>query len=96
MSTCNVYKNGLLLGAGAVTNGATTITSWVPTADNAVVSPYGANFVGRNVQVLITSSTDIGKVFQAKITADDGLGTLTFTQQGASGATVNLGNPFAT
>jgi hypothetical protein len=89
MATCNVYKNGLLLGAGAITNGATSVTSWVPTAS---VGPHAAAFVNRNVEIMMTSSTDAGKVMNARITADNGAGTLTVAVRGYGTG----GNPFAT
>ena len=91
MATCNVYKNGLLLGAGAITNGATSVTSWVPVAA-ASLTPYGASFVNRNVEIMMTSSTDVGKVLNARITADNGAGTLTVAVRGYGTG----GNPFAT
>ena len=93
MATCNVYKNGLLLGAGTLANDATTLASWVPVAA-AALTPNGASFVGRNVQVMITSSTDVGKVWPCRITADDGGGNLTVTGRNCSGGTFT--NPYAT
>ncbi len=94
MANCSVYKNGVgsvLLGTGAITNGATSITSWTPTAA-ASLTPNGASFVGRNVAVAITSSTDAGKTLFARITADNGSGTLTIAVKGYGTG----GNPFAT
>ena len=91
MANCTVYKNGLTLGTGAITNGATSVTSWTPTA-SAALTPYGASFVGRNVEIMMTSSTDTGKVLRARITADNGSGTLTVAVRGYGTG----GNPFAT
>jgi hypothetical protein len=31
MATCSVYKNGLLLGTGSITNGATSVTGFTVT-----------------------------------------------------------------
>jgi hypothetical protein len=90
MANCTVYKNGLNLGTGAITNGATSVTSWTPVAA-AALHPHGAAFVGRNVEIMMTSSTDAGKVMRARITADNGSGTLTVAVVGIGG-----GNPYAT
>lgn len=62
MSTCSVYKNGIRLGTGSITNGATSVTGY------SGIAP----FTGRNVQVMITSSTDIGKVMNNRVTNDGG------------------------
>ncbi len=75
MATCAVYKLPNLLGTGSISNGATSITSYSGIAPGA----------GRNVQVMITSATDIGKVFPARVTVDGGA-TLTIGQT----------NPYAT
>lgn len=75
MSTCAVYKRPVLLGTGSITNGATSITSYSGVAPKT----------GRNVQVMITSSTDIGKVFPARVTND-----------GGATLTIGVPNPFAT
>ncbi len=80
MANCTVSKHPVQLGTGAITNGATSITSWTPTRSNE-------KMVGRNVQVTMTSSTSIGKtMFNVRVTADNGSGTLTIAQA----------NPFAT
>ncbi len=78
MANCSVYKTPNLLGTGAITNDATQITSF--TAETGVVIG-----TGRNIQVMITSSTDAGKVFPARVISDNG-------------TTLDLGqnNPFAT
>ena len=76
MSTCSVYKNQLLLGTGSITNGATSVTSYTG------IAPY----TGRNVQVMITSSTDSGKVMMNTRISNDGGSTLTLSQP----------NPYAT
>lgn len=75
MSTCSVYKNGILLGTGSITNGATSVTGY------SGIAP----FTGRNVQVMITSSTDIGKVMPNRVITDGGA-TLTLSRP----------NPYAT
>jgi hypothetical protein len=69
MSTCSVFKNQILLGSGSVTNGATSITGYSGIAPGT----------GRNVQVMITSSTDVGRVMPNRITVDGGA-TLTLSQ----------------
>lgn len=77
MSTCSVFKRPILLGTGSIANDATSITSF--TAETGAV-------IGRkNVQVMITSSTDIGKVFNTAITVD-----------GGSTLTIAKNNPYAT
>jgi hypothetical protein len=79
MSTCKVYKNQTLLGSGSIAANGTTITGWSAQA--------GAPAVARkNVQVAITSSTNVGATFNARVTNDDGAGTLT----------INKTNPFST
>lgn len=75
MSTCSVYKRPVLLGTGSIANDATSITSYSGVAPKT----------GRNVQVMITSSTDIGKVFNTRVTVD-----------GGSTLTIGNKNPFAT
>ncbi len=75
MATCSVYKIPNLLGTGSITNGATSITSYTGIAPGT----------GRNVQVMITSSTDAGKVYPARVTTD-----------GGSTLTIGQPNPFAT
>lgn len=77
MSTCSVYKRPVLLGTGSITNGATSITSFT--------AATGAVIGRKNVQVMITSSTDAGKVFNTPITVDGGT-TLTIART----------NPYAT
>ena len=63
MSTCSIYKHPVLLGTGSITNGG-NITSYtgVPIT------------IGKNIGIQITSSTDSGKDFFARVTAsaDDG------------------------
>ena len=75
MSTCSVFKNQILLGTGEITNDAVQITSYTGTAPGQ----------GRNVQVMITSSTDDTKVMNNRILTD-------------GGTTLDLwnANPFAT
>lgn len=71
MSTCDVYKGPIKLGSGSITSGATSITSYTSTdaKRNTMASKgFGENWM--NVTVAITSSTDIGKSFQTRITAD--------------------------
>lgn len=75
MSTCSIYKIPNLLGTGSISNGATSITSYSGVAPGT----------GRNVQVMITSSSDAGKVFPARITND-----------GGSTLTIGPTNPYAT
>ena len=65
MSTCDVYKLPNKLGSGSITNGAIQITSF--TAETGVTVG-----TGRNVQIVITSSTDAGKLFPARVIADGG------------------------
>jgi len=81
MATCSIYKGPTLLGAGVITAGSTSVTSWV------VTSGYSLPAVARrNVAVTITSSTHIGSTFRTRVLADNGSGTLTLSD----------GSPFAT
>jgi hypothetical protein len=68
MSTLSVYKNGVLLGTGDITNGG-NITSYT-----GVAIP-----IGKNIQYQITSSTDSGKTMMlSRVTASADAGaTLT-------------------
>ncbi len=75
MATCSVYKIPVLLGTGSISNGATSITSYTGVAPGT----------GRNIQLMITSSTDAGKWFPVRIAAD-----------GGSTLTTSIANPFAT
>ena len=75
MANCSVYKWPVLLGTGAITNGATSITSYSGTAPKT----------RRNVQIVITSSTDVGKWFPVRIRND-----------GGSTLTTSIANPYAT
>lgn len=73
MSTCKVYKNGIELGSGSITNGAASITSYSATASRRTGT-------GRNVQVAITSSTHAGQSFRTRI-VNDGGSTLTIADK---------------
>jgi hypothetical protein len=72
-STCDVYKNGIKIGAGSVAAGSTSLTSWVPTSGASL--PAVAR---RNVRVQITQAgTNVGRSFNTQILTDNGAGTLT-------------------
>ena len=75
MATCSVYKIPVLLGTGTISNGDTEVASYTGVAVGT----------GRNIQLMITSSTDAGKWFPVRVSADGGT-TLTTT----------IANPFAT
>ena len=72
MATCKLYKGSTLLGAGSITSGSASVTSWVVTS--GYVLPAVAR---RNVQVAITSSTNSGATFVTRVLSDNGSGTLT-------------------
>lgn len=92
MAAVTVYKNTKILGVGALASGATSLTSWVPTAA-ASLTPDGASFVGRNVNILLTDGVSAGKVYNCRIIADNGSGTLTVSGVNCSGET--RGNPYS-
>ena len=72
-STCRVYKNGTLLGAGSIAADSASITSWVPNAGSSLPP-----IARRNVQVQCTQAgVNVGKSFATQILADNGSGTLT-------------------
>lgn len=76
MATCDVYKNGTLLGAGSITSGSTSLTSFTVRNDGDT-NDADALYFQRNVQVTMTSSTHLGSTFYTRIIADNGSGTLT-------------------
>ena len=66
--TCGVYKHGLQLGTGTLSDNSASITSYSGTAP-------GPN---RNVQIAVTQAgTHNGKSFQTRIIAGSGTATLT-------------------
>jgi hypothetical protein len=79
-STCQIYKGGILLGAGSCADGTATISSWVPQS-------FGASgpvpvLVNRNVAVTVTEvGTHTGRTYKARILADDGGGNLTMSEK---------------
>ena len=76
-STCQLWKAGILLGAGSIAEGSASITSWVPTA-GSVLPPISK----RSVQVMCTQAgTNLGKSFTTRIDNDNGSGTLTMRDQ---------------
>lgn len=70
MATCKLYKGPTLLGAGVITSGSASVTSWVAESNTPAI-------VRRNVFVTITSSTHVGSTFPTKVLVDSGSGTLT-------------------
>ena len=67
-STCDVYKGQVLLGAGSVEDGSTSLTSYSGTAP----------IDGRNVTVVITQAgTHAGKSIWTRILSGSGTATLT-------------------
>ena len=72
-STCKLYKGSILLGAGSISDGSASITSWVVDAGYS-----GKAILGRYVGVEVTQAgTQAGRVIFTRITADNGAGTLT-------------------
>ena len=64
MATCDVYKGPIKLGSGTATSGSATISSYTST---------GVKAEDRlNVVVSITSSTNAGASFRARILTDGG------------------------
>ena len=76
MATCDLYKNGRLLGAGEITNGSDSVTSYTARNDGQVADIAHTVF-RKNLQVTITSSTHAGSTFNTRVIADDLAGTLT-------------------
>lgn len=65
---CGVYKHGVLLGTGTLTDASASITSYSGTAPGQ----------GRNVQISVTAAgTHNGKSFRTRIIAGSGTATLT-------------------
>lgn len=86
MSTCQVWKGPILLGAGSITNASPTVSSYNRADMSATPDQVEVvTGVGRNVSVLITSSTHIGQSFRTRVMVD-----------GASELTLADKNPFAT
>lgn len=75
MATCSIWKGSVRLGTGSITSGSTSVTGYSGVAPKT----------GRNVRLMITSSTDAGKVLPVRIAAD-----------GGSTLTLAKANPFAT
>lgn len=76
-STCKIYKGGILLGAGSCSAGSASITSWVVQAGFS-----GPAILRRNVDVTITQAgTHAGRTWKARVTADNGAGTLTLSEK---------------
>ncbi len=75
-STCNIYKGGILLGAGSCAAASTSITSWVVQAGFG-----GPAILRRNVDVTVTQAgTHAGRSWRCRVTADNGAGTLTLSE----------------
>ena len=70
MATCNLYKGCQILGAGVITSGSPTVSSWVAQANTPAIAR-------REIMVEIPSSTHVGSGFQTRVLADDGGGNLT-------------------
>lgn len=85
MSTCQVWKGPILLGAGSITNASATVSSYNRADKVATDSVEVVTGVGRNVTVQITSSTHIGSSFNTRVVTD-----------GATELTLADKNPFAT
>ena len=73
MSTCKVYKRGIELGSGSITNGSASLTGYSATNGRLTGT-------GRNVEVAITSSTHVGKSFGTRVVTDGG-STLTLADK---------------
>lgn len=70
--TCEVYKHGLKLGTGTLTDASASITSYSGTAPGQ----------GRNVQISVTEAgTHTGKSFRTRIVAGSGTSTLTMSDK---------------
>jgi hypothetical protein len=64
MATCDVYKGPIKLGSGTATSGSATISSYTSTGVKAEDRV--------NVQIAITSSTNAGATFRARVITDNG------------------------
>lgn len=70
----DVYKNGIKLGSGSMTNGSTTVSSYTANASRVTGS-------GRNVQVTCTSGNNVGATVAVQVVTDGGT-TLTLNHNG--------------
>lgn len=70
--TCGVYKHGILLGTGTLTDNSASLTSYSGTAPRN----------GRNVQISVTQAgTHTGKSFSTRIMSGSGTSTLTMSDK---------------
>lgn len=76
-STVELYKGPIRLGAGVAAAASFNITSWV------VQSGFsGPAILNRNVSVTVTQAgTHAGRTYRARVTADNGSGTLTLNHR---------------
>lgn len=70
----DVYKGGIKLGSGSMTNGSKTVSSYSATASRVTGS-------GRNVQITATSGNNIGATVCTGVITDGGT-TLTLEDAG--------------
>ena len=65
-TNCSVYKHGILVGTGSLTDGSATLSSWSATANTPPVAR-------RSVQILVTGAgNSIGKTFNTRVLTDNG------------------------
>jgi hypothetical protein len=86
MPTVDIYKSGTKLGSATVTAGQSILTASARVQERTSPSkrriisnwsgktPTPDNFIGkgRNVQIVMTSGSSIGKTYTAQVLADDG------------------------
>lgn len=77
-STVAIYKHGILMGTGSCTGGSASITSFSKTAETA---SRNRECVRRNCQITVTEAgVYAGLSWNARVTADNGSGTLTLSE----------------
>ena len=68
-STCDVYKNGILLGAGTCAAGSATISSYTANASRVCAR--------RNVQIVVTQAgTHVGRSWNTRVLTESSSLTL--------------------
>jgi len=72
-SACDVYKHGIKLGSGTCAAGSASITSYT--------AHLGRTCVRKNCQIVVTQAgIHKGRSWFARVTADNGAGTLTLSE----------------
>lgn len=77
-STCKVYKHGIEMGSGTCAGGSASITSFTKVAETG---SRNRECVRKNCQITVTQAgVYAGLSWNARVTADNGSGTLTLSE----------------